>query len=99
MPLKPTTDSPARRKGQPGPAFTDPECLTMGVQPKSCSAFLPWTAAGRWWGIQFAKGTWKTLPVTRVALCPARLVVPKSPTFEKTKLLGNSRKVGQDPGG
>lgn len=46
MSLKPKTDSPAKRKGQPGPAFTDPERLMMGVQPKLCSAFQFWMAAG-----------------------------------------------------
>lgn len=49
--------------------------------------------------IQFAKGTPKIPPVTRIVLCPARLVVSQSLAFGKKKLLGNSRRVGQDPGG
>lgn len=71
----------------------------MGIQPNLCKASLFCTGTGGRWGIQFAKGTRKTPPVIRIVLCPARLVVPKSLAFRKKKLLRNSRKVGQDPGG
>ena len=65
-----------------------------------------WTGANRKGGgevcvgcrIQFLKGTWKTPTVTKIVSCPARLVVSKSLAFRKKKLLGNSRRVGRDPG-
>lgn len=93
-------------KGSMVTAFTDPWCpmvnlgeALLGIQPNLCKASLFCTGTGGRWGIQFAKGTQKTPPVIRIVLCPARLVVPKSLAFRKKKLLGNSRRVGQDPGG
>lgn len=90
-------------KGSLAPAFTDPN---VGVRrgpfgnPARLVQGLPVLDWGKQeGGIQFVKGTWKTPPVTRIVSCPARLVVSKSLAFRKKKLLGNSRRVGQDPGG
>ena len=71
----------------------------MGIQPSLCMAFWFCTGAGEGRGIRFAKGTWRMPPVIRVVSCPATMAVAKSLAFGKKKLLGNSRRVGQDPGG
>lgn len=80
----------------------------MGIQSNMCKAsVLDWGKQERWGrGVcvcvcvqnPVCKRDLETPPMTKFFSCPARLVVSKSLAFRKKKLLGNSRRVGHDPG-
>lgn len=84
-------------EGSPGPALADPNDGVsrgpLGNPAKLGQGLLLLDGGREEVENPVRKRTWKTPPVTRIVLCPGRLVESKSLAFRKKKLRGNSREL------